>query len=646
MGNTIVLQDAMSSRNHCEVFVAGQDWVVRDQNSRNGTMVNGALISSDRVLRPGDIIQIGSTELGFTLNPDPSPTELTPVLPTDDTSPGLRSKVQPAAPQPPIVERLSKPARYDSPAPDDPDAGRVARALSQLYRLALEMGSASTIQELTEKVLQVLFNETKASIGAVLLLPQSEWRAQARMVDSAGGDDTTFRLAVPERLEIAAYRNVDEQPYQRVSDHLTSVVIRSHEAVLAFDDQNDSVMQSDSMHEIDATSVICAPLRVGAGLLGVIHLYSNAPHIRLDREALEYTLAVADQFAIGLYNLHEKQSLASGLARVKTQNRNLREQLELDSELVGESGPMRKLRADIEQIAPSDATVLIRGESGVGKELVARAIHFKSHRKDGPFVCLNCAALSETLLESELFGHEKGSFTGATERKSGKFEQAHGGTLFLDEVGEMGSNLQAKFLRALEGHPFERVGGHTPIRVDTRVVAATNRDLEDAVKEGTFRKDLYFRLQVVEIQVPPLRDRQTDIPVLANFFLDRFRKRQNRAIQGFTDEALDALLNYHWPGNIRELQNTIERTVILCTEPWIRKTDIRLSPLSEVSLPAETSATPCPREISLEKLEREHILSTLEATAWNKSKAAQILGIERSTLDRKLKRYKVSRPQN
>jgi Nif-specific regulatory protein len=286
--------------------------------------------------------------------------------------------------------------------------------------------------------------------------------------------------------------------------------------------------------------------------------------------------------------------------------------------------------------------VLIRGESGVGKELVARAVHFSSPRKKGPFVCLNCAALSETLLESELFGHEKGAFTGATERKVGKFEAADKGTLMLDEIGEMNAKTQAKFLRVLEGHPFERVGGSEAIKVDVRVIAATNRDLEKDVAEGTFRRDLYFRLHVLEIIVPALRKRPEDIPQLAEHFLHRFVAETGSKIKGFTPRAMEEMLRYRWPGNVRELKNVIERAVVLTRTQYIDHTDLVLSALrtagdTDFEMAASRDARNEPA--SLADIERQHILDTLTQTGWNKSRAAIILGIERSTLDRKIRRY-------
>jgi len=276
----------------------------------------------------------------------------------------------------------------------------------------------------------------------------------------------------------------------------------------------------------------------------------------------------------------------------------------------------------------------------VGKELVARAVHFSSPRKKGPFVCLNCAALSRSLLASELFGHEQGAFTGATQRKIGKFEAAHLGTLMLDEIGEMSPAIQAKFLRVLEGHPFERVGGSQAIKVDVRVIAATNRDLEKAVKNALFRSDLYFRLRVVEIFVPPLRHRGDDVLELSQHFLERFNAETGRRIRGFSAEALKLMKQYRWPGNIRELKNVVERAVVLTRTDVIEPDDLTLTTLATTGETGDvpiTAATYQP--LTLDEVERRHILDTLNQTGWNKSRTAVILGIERSTLDRKIRRY-------
>jgi len=358
---------------------------------------------------------------------------------------------------------------------------------------------------------------------------------------------------------------------------------------------------------------------------------------------LEFTLAVADTLAVALENLSRRLELAEDLTQIRDENLQLRERLGVESEIIGSSLVMNKVQRDIARAAPNRATVLIRGESGVGKELVARAIHFSSPRKKGTFCVLNCAALSESLLESELFGHERGAFTGATERKAGKFEAADGGTLMLDEIGEMSPTIQAKFLRVLEGHPFERVGGSEPIQCDVRVIAATNRDLERAVAEGLFRRDLFFRLHVLEIFVPALRKRPDDVTELAHHFLQKFNVETGRKIRGFTPEAMDQMLRYRWPGNVRELKNVIERAVVLARAEFVEVDDLTLSKLSTAGDTADVVAASANafEPMSLEELERRHILATLNATSWNKSQTSRILGIERSTLDRKIERYEL-----
>jgi DNA-binding NtrC family response regulator len=302
--------------------------------------------------------------------------------------------------------------------------------------------------------------------------------------------------------------------------------------------------------------------------------------------------------------------------------------------IIGEHPAMQRLIKTIAQIAPSRATALIHGESGTGKELIAQAIHQNSPRKLKPFVRLNCAALAESLLESELFGHEKGSFTGAVGRREGRFKQADGGTLFLDEVSEIPLSVQVKLLRFLQERQFERVGGNETLTVDVRIVAATNRDLKERVKTGAFREDLYYRLNVVELDVPPLRVRKSDIPLLAHHFLRRFAAENDVAIRGFTDDGLRALLAYPWPGNVRELENAIERAVVMCTGPHIDSEHLpgrNGEGGQDVGLlvPGVTMA----------ELERMAILQTLEAVSGSTARAAELLGISRRKIQYRLKEW-------
>jgi two-component system response regulator HydG len=334
--------------------------------------------------------------------------------------------------------------------------------------------------------------------------------------------------------------------------------------------------------------------------------------------------------------------------RLKEENRLLRETLgqQFDSQnIIGNSQAMLKLLETVSQVAPSEATVLISGASGTGKELIAGAIHFNSLRKNGPFVKINCAAITETLLESELFGHEKGAFTGADRRKEGRFSQAHGGTLLLDEVSEMSLMMQVKLLRALQEREFNRVGGETSIQVDVRVIAATNRNLLDRINEGAFREDLYYRLNVVELEVPPLSERKEDIPLLTRHFLEMFAAKNRKEIKGFTPKAMDNLIHYDWPGNVRELMNAVERAVVLARSNYLDETDFPFMKDMAVeenqSDPAGPDALILQGETPLEEIEKTAILTTLEAAGGNKSEAARRLGITRKTLHKKLKAYGV-----
>jgi two-component system response regulator HydG len=295
----------------------------------------------------------------------------------------------------------------------------------------------------------------------------------------------------------------------------------------------------------------------------------------------------------------------------------------------------------VAQVAPSEATVLITGESGTGKEMIAGAIHFNSGRREAPFVKINCAAVTETLLESELFGHEKGAFTGADRRKEGKFRQADGGSIFLDEVSEMSLSMQVKLLRVLQEREIIRVGGDEVIKVNVRVIGATNTDLIREVEKKRFREDLYYRLNVVTLHVPPLRERKEDIPLIAQHFLTRFAEKNHKNIKGFTPRTMDRLLKHNWPGNVRELMNAVERAVVLSRSDYLNEEDFSLI-LRDQPRPEEAPSQQISAEApSLEEVERETILKVLETAGGNKSEAARRLGITRRTLHLKLKKYGV-----
>jgi len=333
-------------------------------------------------------------------------------------------------------------------------------------------------------------------------------------------------------------------------------------------------------------------------------------------------------------------------SQLKKENRLLKESLSnrFDRrDIIGRSTVMTTLLDTVVHIAGSDATVLITGESGTGKEVIAAAIHFNSPRKEGPFIRINCAAITETLLESELFGHEKGSFTGADRKREGKFRLADRGTLFLDEVSEMSPGMQVKLLRALQEREITPVGGDRVIKVDVRVITATNKDLLRETREGHFREDLYYRLNVVALTVPPLRDRREDIPLLAHHFLTQFAEKNRKTLKGFTPRAMDQLLKYDWPGNVRELMNAVERGVVLTRTDYLDVEDMPLIHGMAPSSPAPSDAWgtgyPATAAPSLEEVEKETILKTLDVVKGNKSEAARRLGITRRTLHQKLRKY-------
>jgi Nif-specific regulatory protein len=641
--NRIVLKDDLCSREHAEVRFADNAWRIRDLGSLNGTRVNDERLDSEQMLEPGDEVSLGRSRLLFVAEMGQLPD-----LPNRPDAEGVAIKkrlgqtrfltpVPAPAPVEPVARSGDRTTTGGAAAPiEDGTTMHVvprhslSRDLSLLYRLALDMGSATNYDDLCRIVLDALLEAIPAEVGAILFFPRSDGNGPRALEAGKSLRGT--------EMEVVAHRHRDPSlhTYKRVSEYVSNEVLGSREAILAEDVARDRYLRNrDSLNELGATSVVCAPIVFAERIVGLIHLYCTDPHKALDAEDLEFAVAVAKQFGSVIHQMQRTLALAE-------ENKTLRDQLGIESELVGESSTIKDIETQISRVAGTNATCLIRGESGSGKELVARAIHYNSQRKEGPFVCLNCAALTETLLESELFGHEKGSFTGATEKKIGKFEAANHGTIFLDEIGEMTVGTQAKLLRILEGHPFERVGGNQSIRADVRVVAATNQPLEEAIHENRFRRDLFFRLQVVEIRVPPLRDRKTDVAILADHFLKRFVRETGRKIRGFTPAALKKMEEYHWPGNVRELRNVVERAVALGMGPHLDANDIWLSTLeSQGQTPAGAAAGYQP--VPLEQIEQHHIVQTLTFTDWNKSQAANILQIERSTLDRKIKLYGLKR---
>ena len=386
-------------------------------------------------------------------------------------------------------------------------------------------------------------------------------------------------------------------------------------------------------------SFFCVPIQKGnqvIGALSVDRLYDERYDLKQGQKLLSVVATMVAQHAINLEKIRRDKE------KLREENRRLRKELENKyriTNIIGNSNKMREVFQMISQVSKSNATVLIRGESGTGKELAANSIHYNSHRAKNAFVKVNCAALPANLIESELFGHEKGAFTGAIKQKSGKFELAHRGTIFLDEIGAVDLGVQASLLRVLQEKEFERVGGSKTIKVDVRVLAATNKNLEEAVEEGVFRGDLYYRLNVFPIYMPPMRERKTDILLLADHFLEKYAAENNKEIRRFSTPAIDMLMNYHWPGNVRELENCIERAVLLCEEGVIHS--YHLPPTLQTGVESDTLPV-LSMEDAVANLEREMIIDALKNTRGNITLASDLLQTTVRKFAYKAKKYGVS----
>jgi formate hydrogenlyase transcriptional activator len=389
-------------------------------------------------------------------------------------------------------------------------------------------------------------------------------------------------------------------------------------------------------------SVCALPLIVRGKSIGAITVGSLTKNQYAEADA-QFLMEVANQIAIAVDNMRSYEEIDALKARFQSETVYLQEEIKTEhnfEEIIGHSAPMCQLLRTITQVAPTDATVLIQGETGTGKELLARAVHDRSRRKDRPLIKVNCGSIPSGLVESELFGHEKGAFTGATQRRIGRFELANGGTIFLDEVTELPIDTQVKLLRVLQEGEFERVGSSETIHVDVRVIAATNRDLKEVVANGTFRSDLFYRLNVFPLEAPPLRARKGDIPLLVNFFLSKFGKKLGKEVRGVSQKAMESLTNYNWPGNVREVQNVIERAVVLAGGPIVDVDHSMLQSHGAMHQPAVDT---------LENMERDHILRALAETHWvihGQKGAAEILGINPSTLRSRMNKLGIKKPQH
>ncbi|MDC0935375.1 sigma 54-interacting transcriptional regulator [Pirellulales bacterium] len=580
----ITLPDPLCSRVHAILTGDEEHWVLRDQGSRNGTTVNGQTIR-EATLDDGHVISLGSNEFEFHLSEDPATAE------SDDPS-----QTQTIVQDLPIaVQQSNEEVLAALPTPEQ------VQELVLLYQLSIQLLGRENPDEVVRIALGLLKERTKAAIVAFLWV-DDEGRLKPKLAFPQGAAD---------RFEL--------------SENLTELVLQQGHAVWVAN-QTGQESGATSEHFADA---VCAPLvkkddQGERATVGAIHVYLENGRFR--QSDFDFIIAVANLLVISLVRAHKHLLLRSEHARLVRGTPGY-------DELIGESEPMRDLKTKIARVSTAPGGVLIRGESGCGKELVARAIHRQGPRAGQPLVSVNCAAIPADLMESQLFGHRKGAFTGAEQDYVGYFQQADLGTLFLDEVGELPLEGQAKLLRILEGHPFLPVGASDEVRVDVRVIAATNQDLQDYVREKKFREDLYYRLSVFELLLPPLRERGDDINLLIDFFLAHFRKERGRQDLTLGDAARKKLLNYRWPGNVRQLRNVIDSAVVLAEGNAIAPRDLGLRDSGSEQLDS----------LKMEDWEKKLIAEALKRTDGNVPEAAKLLGIGRATLYRKIELYDVKR---
>jgi len=593
--NRLQLPDLAVSRHHCVLEPEAGRFVLRDLGSRRGTFVNGLPVQ-EGALEEGDLVTLGGSLFLFQIR-DEAPGESTPAVRLEGGLQTAETVIQ-LSPQDGLYAR---PQEVLAALSSD-SVGRTGRDLHALLQVATALQELRSTGTLARRLLELMLAAVPAE-RAILLLTD---RGSAELAESFALDRQGSSAAFP------------------VSRTLAGRVLGERVSILAADvlDEPD-LAAAESLRRHLIQSLIAVPLSHLDRPLGLLYLDTRGP-ARFDAGHLELVTAVGSIAAAALATVRQIEWL-------EEENRRLAAGSTHD--MVGESPRMCELHRLLQKVAATDSTVLLLGESGTGKELAARAIHRASPRVERPFVAVNCATLSETLLESELFGHEKGAFTGAAARKPGKVEVADTGTLFLDEVGEIPLPLQAKLLRFLQEREFERLGSTRPVQVDVRVIAATNRDLEKAARAGTFREDLYYRLNVITLHLPPLRDRREDIPLLASHFAARTSQRLGRPIAGFTPEARACLQRYDWPGNVRELANAIERAIVLGEDDLIRPEDLPEALIESGPAPGASGTR---YHETINETKKRLVLSAMEEARGNVTKAGALLGIHPNYLHRLL----------
>jgi len=593
--NDVSLSDPFISRDHAEIeALEDGGYELRDLGGENPVKVNGRIISQHR-LRDGDKLTMGQSLLIFKTD-TPFASASVEMLAAEDLS---EKAVEIAS----LDAKKTMPFSLDEmDTKDVVSLQRDHQRLMLLYDFSKAVNSHLEDQdEMLEEIMNAALKTLEAERGFIALVDENTGELACELVRSETGSELS------EKLE--------------VSRTIVHKVLNEGVSIMTVNAQEDTQFEkAKSIREYNIRSAICAPLLFREEILGVVYLDNRGSVGSFSQDDQMFLIALCHQAGVALGNarLHR---------RVVQENVWLENTLKPKFQILGEAEKMKRVFDIIKKVAPTNITVLVQGETGTGKELVAKAIHALSPRREFAFVPVNCAAIPKELIESELFGHEKGAFTGATSAREGKFQSAHGGTIFLDEIGDMSLDLQAKVLRILEDRELQRVGGNKSIPVDVRIIAATNKDLAKAVEEGSFREDLFYRLNVVAVMLPTLKERKKDIIPLAEYFIAGRVKK-------ISSKAKRLMESYDWPGNVRELRNCVDRAVVLGDGKVIQPEDL------PYTFRKGGQVIPAPLE-RLDHMEEDHIVRVLRYTNWNKSDAARILGITRQTLDNKIKKYKI-----
>src|SRR5215469_723682 len=591
--SAVAVTDPSVSRKHCLLRREDERFQIKDLESRNGTLVNGVAVK-EQWLRHGDEIVTGDSVFLFLLE--------------EDERANPRSRVEFDESQPTAETKIIHPREVVYLQPDRllrelPATSQIARNLSALLKISRVVHAIRDLEELQAQLLDLIFEVIPAGRGAILL-------------SEGTGQDFNCLYA---RTRLAG------QPLLiRVSRTIARQVMRDNVAILGVDVAGGALRDVESLVASEVRSLLCVPLSVFQRMIGCIYLDNTSTASRFQEDHLQFTAAVAGISAVALDNARRQQWL-------EQENQRLTMEVRQDQSLVGEGSKMKEIFQFLARVSPTESTVLIEGESGTGKELAAKGLHRNSPRASKPFVAINCAAIPETLLESDLFGHERGAFSGAVTQKRGRLEVADGGVVFLVEIGDLAPALQVKLLRVLQEREFERVGGTHPIKIDIRVIAATNRDLDQAVKKNEFRQDLYYRLAVVRLTMPPLRERREDIPMLTRHFVQKHAKRCKVKAKPISREAMAALVNYEWPGNVRELENAIERALVMGSSDMVLLEDL---PESLLEQDAPDQMQEGKYHASVKQLKKHLILDAVEQARGNYVDAAGILGLHANYLHR------------